>query len=499
MFLAFTFASLALVDWNLSARYAAGVSDELVARAVIQQFLSDDKRLRRTDLCTPPAAPRPVDWLARFRDRPVFPDGGVQFSSQPGVTFDPGRRYYSVDNSLGSTPVAGWLDRNQNTRSVPPHCVNLLINLPNGHYSALLQSIWPYVLTSSGPIRIGGGLVHPGLPQSLSSQVDGSILLLPESLKACVPVPLDGDLQHDDVMAVSDFMFDSMRATSTLDSTPLRLGFSYPEADMGGNVMTGDVDSAEGEGVTLTPSLSPNVWQGRTHPGHGDLRQRQALGRLFTYPPAPSGCDLPEVSLISTQPNRYLLNQDLVLTGAPDQDITYRVDGDLTNINLEGNSSNAKLALRDCRLYINGNLDLGQGGLQGDNATLIVNGHIVMRDGNMEAAEKGLVILCNRLGVSAVGSYRGLLLVRDCCAFTKMNVSDPQNHEYFNPLEIRGAIICGGGTAKLRLASQPESNLSTTTISGVSMASARFVYDPRYLTSLQPISPYRLIHFEKIQ
>jgi hypothetical protein len=499
LFLAFTFVSITLVDWNFSTRYASGVSDELVARAVIQQFLSDDKRLRRTEFYTPPAQPRPVDWLARYRNNPVFPDGGAQFPQKPTLTFDPNRPYYSTDNSLGATPVAGWLDRSQNTQSIPPHCVNLIINLPKAHYSALLQSIWPYALTSAGPIRIGGGLVHPGLPQSLSSQVNGSVLLLPESLAPCIPVPLDGDLQHNDVMAVSDFMFDSMRATSTLDSTPLRLGFSYPEADLGGNVMTGSVDSADGEPVTLTPSLSPNAWQGRTHPGHGDLRQRQTLGRLFTYPPAPSGCDLPGVTLISSPPNRYLLNDDLILTGAPDQDVTYQVDGDLTNIDLEGNSSHAKLSLKDCRLYINGNLDLGEGGLQGDNATLIVNGHIVVRDGNMEAADKGLVILCNRLGVSAVGSYRGLILVRDCAAFTKMNVSDPQHHDYFNPLEIRGAIICGGSSAKLRLASQPESNLSTTVIRGISIASARFTYDPRYLTSLQPISPYQLIHLEKVQ
>lgn len=492
------------MDWNFSTRFASSVSDELVARAVIQQFLSDDKRLRRTELCTPPAVPHPVDWLVRFRDTPVFPDGGAQFSSRPEVTFDPHNPYFSVDNSLGASPVAGWLDHSQNSQSVPPHSVSLLINLRNGsrqaHYHALLQCLWPYALTSAGPIRLGGGMVHPGV-HSLSSQVNGSILLLPESLASCVPVPLDGDLQHNDVMEVSDFMFDSLRSTSTNDPTPIRLGFSFPEADLGNNVMTGDVDSAQGEPVTLTPSLSPNVWQGRTRPGYGDLRQRQTLGRLFTYPPAPSSCDLPEgsVSLLSSEPNRYLLSNDLVLRGSAGQDTTFHVDGSLTNLDSQGNSIRSKLVLRDCRLYINGNLDLGEGGLEGDNATLIVNGHIVVRDGNMEAAEKGLVILCNRLGVSAVGAYRGLILVRDCCAFTKMGVTDPNHVEYFNPLEIRGAIICGGSEARMRLASQPESNLTTTTIRGVSLSSARFIYDPRYLTSLQPISPYQLIHFERIE
>lgn len=488
MFLAFTFASIALVDWNLSARYASGVSDELLARAVIQQFLSDDRRLRRTDLYTPPATPRPVDWLARYRDQPVFPDGAPHFTSQPSVTFDPRRDYFSVDNSLGSTPVAGWLDRSHNTQSIPPHCLNLVINLPHSHYSALLQCIWPYALTSAGPIRIGGGLVRSGLPQSLSSQLTGSVLLLPESLSACVPVPLDGNLQHQDVMTVSDFMFDSLRGTSTPDTTPMRLGFHYPEADLGGNTMQGDLDSAEGEPVTLTPSLSPNTWQGRTHPGHGDLRQRQALGALFRYPPAPSGCDLPEVVQVGSQPNRYWISRDLALSGAPGQDVTYHVDGDLSNLD-----SHARLSLKDCRLYVNGNLDLGQGGLQGDNATLIVNGHIVVRDGNMEAADRGLVILCNRLGVSASGSYRGLILVRDCCAFAKTPHQDP-----VQPLEIRGAIVCGGSTARMRPASQPASNPSTVAIGGVSLASARFTYDPRYLTSLQPISPYQLIDFQKV-
>jgi len=489
LLLAFTFVSITLVDWNFSTRYASAISDELVARAVIQQFLSDDKRLRRGDLYTPPALPPPVDWVARFRNQPVFPDGGAQFPQKPTVTFDPNRSYYSTDNSLGATPVAGWLDRSRATQSVPPHSVHLIINLPNAHYSALLQCIWPYALTSAGPIRIGGGLLHAAQP--VSSHLTGSILLLPESLASCIPVPLDGDLQHNDVMAVSDFMFDSLRITSTNDPTPVRLGFSFPEADVGGNSMQGDLDSADGEPVTVTPALDPNAWQGRTHPGHGDLKQRQALGRLFNYPPAPSSCDLPDVTQIGSEPNRYLLTQDLALNGTPNQDTTYHVDGDLTNLDADGNSSNARLMLRNCRLYVNGNLDLGQGGLEGDNATLIVNGHIVVRDGNMEAADKGLVIMCNRLGVSAAGTYRGLILVRDCCAFSK--VQNPTT-----PLEIRGAIICGGSSAQMRLASQPPSNYTTTLIRGVSIASARFVYDPRYLGVLQPISPYQLIHFEKV-
>ena len=489
LLLAFTFVSITLVDWNFSTHYASGVSDELVARAVIQQFLSDDKRLRRTDLYTPPTPPRPVDWLARFRDQPVFPDGGAQFPQKVSVTFDPHRAYYSTDNSLGTTPIAGWLDRSQNTQSVPPHSVNLIINLPKAHYSVLLQSIWPYALTSAGPIRLGGGLMHAAQP--VSSHLTGSILLLPENLAPCIPVPLDGDLQHNDVMAVSDFMFDSLRTTSTNDPTQVRLGFSFPEADVGGNTMQGDVDSADGEPVTVTPSLDPNQWRGRTHPGHGGLKQRQTLGRLFTYPPAPSGCDLPGVIQISSQPNRYQIQDDLVLNGTPGQDVTYHVDGDLTNLDADGNSSNARLVIRDCRLYVNGNLDLGEGGLEGNNATLIVNGHVVVRDGSMEAADKGLVIMCNRLGVSAAGTYRGLILVRDCCAFSK--VQNPTT-----PLEIRGAIICGGSSAQMRLASQPPSSYTTTIIRGVSLASAHFVYDPRYLGVLQPISPYQLIHFEKV-
>lgn len=154
---------------------------------------------------------------------------------------------------------------------------------------------------------------------------------------------------------------------------------------------------------------------------------------------------------MSSPHNRYLLANHLVFQGDPNQDVTYHVDGSLTTTDLDGNANGYSLNLRDCRLYINGDLDLGLGGLQGENATLIVNGHVVLRDGNMEASERGLVIMCGRLCVSTVGTYRGLILVRDCCAFTGLH---PANSQLYNPLEIRGVIICGGGSAELRLASQ---------------------------------------------
>lgn len=107
-------------------------------------------------------------------------------------------------------------------------------------------------------------------------------------------MPLDGNLQHSDIMRVSDFMYDSIRATAGSDPTPLRLGFSYPQADGGENVLIGGVDSQNGEPVTLTPANTSIPMSGRDGPGPATPTcanaRRWAASSSTPRPPAAATC-----------------------------------------------------------------------------------------------------------------------------------------------------------------------------------------------------------------
>lgn len=517
-----TLASLSVADLSFASSFQRGLSDEFLARAAIQQFLSDDRRLRRRGFYPPPARPPSVDWETHFRTNPVFPDGGKRLNGEVAITFDRSKPYFSRDNTFGGAPVAGWVDQGGTTLSVPPQCVSLVIETRSAgrvsHFEAILQCRWPYAITSSAPVRMGGSPPPPDTMLRSSSNVTGSILLLDKPLREEVPPPAEPALYREAPIRIFDQMYDTLAKTAvTADDAPVRLGFTFPMGDLGGNVLNGRVDSKDGLAPVINEANPPNQWNGRARSGFSSLRQRQLIGQVFVFPPAPTYSDLADDAYkIDETTGQIVITKDVTF-GDPDPNrgfSSYGIDGSLSNF-YEADlpapdpaNPNVRLPappkptlrLQNCSLFVNGDLDIALGGLKGDNSTLIVNGNVVVRDGSLDAADNGMVILCKSFCASATGVYRGLLLVRDCAVFCEPVIEDPETGGYI-PLDIRGAVVCGGGEVSLERMPPPGITPPPTPplkLQGFNLCSAKFTWDPRYLNSLTGISDYELIRFRRL-
>jgi hypothetical protein len=153
------------------------------------------------------------------------------------------------------------------------------------------------------------------------------------------------------------------------------------------------------------------------------------------------------------------------------------------------------LALNDCQLFINGDLELSDEitvdplepasappSLVGRNATLIVNGTLVLRSAILDAQDQGMVIFCRRLVMQAQGNFKSALI----------EASDPSPSG--PPLLIEGAIVCGGGPTVLRL-----DESQALEVRGLNLSHARVLYDPQYLKALNPAADPQVIAFRRLQ
>lgn len=185
----------------------------------------------------------------------------------------------------------------------------------------------------------------------------------------------------------------------------------------------------------------------------------------------------------------------------------FRIDMSCGNRWVDGRkvlfSSGYGLEMHNCILYIAGNLDLSsresaQGAtlrapaLRGTNATLIVDGTLILNNGSLEAAGAGMVIYCRRLVTAAQGEYRGLIMVQKaaaiCPAFPKAR------------LRIEGGIVCGGESIRLYTSGpNDEEDLLTTWIQGLHLWSTEVVYKPQFLKTLNRFGPLELINLRQIE
>ncbi len=183
------------------------------------------------------------------------------------------------------------------------------------------------------------------------------------------------------------------------------------------------------------------------------------------------------------------------------------------------NQSGAGIELKNCLLYVKGNLDLSASGpdaegnvtvpaLRGSNATIIVDGTLVLTNGAIDAQDQGMVIFCRRLVSQAKGHYKGLLLVQKSAAFFPAAPGDR--------LRIDGAIICGDSPIVIQEAVQATAetpsggdNAAPPTPSRVSAGrsvplrglrlwSTELNYDPRYLKTLNPIGSLSLVSMRQV-
>lgn len=508
-------ASVTLADLNFASSYRAGTSDEFLAEAAIAQFMDEDQQLRQRSFVAPPDVPPPVDWLVRFRS-PVFPDGGSRLPGTVNITFDSNKPYFSVDNSLGSNWVGGWSDRGRGTASVPPQTVSLVITTRTeshvSHYEALLQCRWPYALVAGAPIRLGGLAPPTSAPDLFKPiTVNGPVLLLETPIQASEIPSTPGTSRSVPPIPTTPSTYDTLRDQMAA-SMPVLLGFS---GDCGGNQLLGRLDSLTGLDVNVTTSSypgRPNEWAGRARRGYGQQKLRERIASLFRLPdPAlytdslePADIKLlpPTDPLDPSPPKVYETNTTSIALGpANPGDLggtMFYLDGSLVAPAPVVGVSPPSITLNNCQLFVNGDLDLGEGSIVGDNSTLIVNGNLAMRRGGMDAASNPMVIFCKRLSATASGGYRGLIVVEQTASFVDSVM--PGGLVDYDSMSIQGGIICGGSQAPIA-PYDPTAPPTTAqmNMSGCFMCSAVVNYDPRYLASVNHMSDYELIRLRRIE
>lgn len=193
----------------------------------------------------------------------------------------------------------------------------------------------------------------------------------------------------------------------------------------------------------------------------------------------------------------------------------YIVNGNIHNVFYTG----AGVELHNAMLYIAGNLDLsstrpppgapppspGQPDpnvtipkLRGTNATLIVDGTLILSNGSLEAtSSKGMVIYCRRLVSAAKGTYKGLIMVQKSAAICPARAGDI--------MEIQGGIICGADPVGLFAVNpnwDPASTVSETLsvlLTGLHLWSAHLTYDPKYLKTLNRFGPLSLMALRPVE
>jgi|GEM_PF-2977803 len=164
--------------------------------------------------------------------------------------------------------------------------------------------------------------------------------------------------------------------------------------------------------------------------------------------------------------------------------------------NETGHFSKAGLVLRDCTLYVDGDVELLEYGssentmqsdedaelssqfkpmsIDGKNATLIVSGNLKIMGGNLDSRDKGMVIYAQNIELSTRGSFNGLILSSGAIEinpYPEKNKQSSNIKEYEN-LKIRGALACNGIISN-------EINKKAV-LAGLSLKSVDLAREPRY-------------------
>jgi hypothetical protein len=196
----------------------------------------------------------------------------------------------------------------------------------------------------------------------------------------------------------------------------------------------------------------------------------------------------------------------------------------------------AGIELHDCILYVQGNLDLSSTAghnstlptLRGTNATVIVDGTLIVSNGSVTGSTEGMVLMCRRLVSMAKGTYKGLIMVQKSAAFFPASPGDE--------LDIQGGLVCGAGPMSIygvrpdtgggggpvivgqgaggRAPASPSPGTALNgkdgpvpgatltqrvTLQGLHLWSTHLQYDPRYLKTLNRFGPTYLMSLRPIE
>lgn len=193
----------------------------------------------------------------------------------------------------------------------------------------------------------------------------------------------------------------------------------------------------------------------------------------------------------------FLLDQDLVLTEAVNStggplSTHYEVEGSLSNRQVLYSERDGTLYVRQRRhglqlenvfLHVKGDLDLGAidpdgpGGLEvnpvvvsGSDATLWVDGSLILGNAVINAQDRAFVIYARHIVLKGGGDFRGLMIARD-------SISLLAKHE--NMLTIRGGILCAGR-------------------GGVCLRGASVIYDPASMKAIHAGGDFQVSSWKKL-
>jgi hypothetical protein len=239
-----------------------------------------------------------------------------------------------------------------------------------------------------------------------------------------------------------------------------------------------------------------------------DTRYFYYIKRDITFPP-------PELSASSPgQGFEYNADRQFLIRGsAGNRYFVPRID----HHGVETRSTKCGVRLDHCLLYVDGNLDLSSTedasgnqvpvNLVGINATLIVNGNLILAGADIDAQDRGMVIYAKRLVGEARGHYRGLIMVQRAMALFPPRIPHLGDADDVQRLTVTGGIVCGGQDTRLVIADDPdwdttpghEGNPPSRVLQGLNLWSTTLEYDPQYLSTLHKFGPLTLMRLRRIQ
>jgi hypothetical protein len=530
------------------------------------------------------------DIKARLNNYPVFYGTRCEFPAKVGITFDNAKQYYSTDNSLSEIIAKGWSDKGNNTFSVPPFSLDLIVNLKIGgsvrHFEALVNRIWSYAafcenntitITSPQsnkgiggqyfPSQIQGNVFSPsqiflGLPQS---QDQGNIVfgdLCTSAAKTDIFEPIlikqgnmiKGHKRYN--IPISKHCNLSLSSISFPDKKQFK-ELNYKELPqiqlvgmMGESTLSLEGDSFAWSGSEETINNNKRILSSYLSMALNNFESLPNEIKLYIQDYI-KNCQLSisnEQLIINAMTmyvndkicgNSFFLVSDLVLEGVGDCNKFY-FKGNLSNhfaryiknshtktlnnefsilndaVKLQDRDndvweccqekfSKAGLVLKNCTLYIDGDVELLENNnevslndvntglsIEGTNATLIVSGNLKLMGGKLESKDKGMVMFAKNIEFSTSGDFKGLILAKGTILINRSKMFSSLGYD--SNLKIRGAIACSGAY------SRGNAETSEDTVSnGMILKGINIVFDSKYTKSLHQYGKSVVVLFKELQ
>lgn len=560
LLLLLAFATSSTNNLSLTRQQVDGVQGDALARSAVEEFLLQlQERHQPAD-----ASQVPRSIFEYFPNNPVLIRKDSRLDSEVRLLTQGAN--HSVDNSLSSLAAQSCFDRSSQ-KSIPPFSVSLVFQVESGRrtflYEAFLQQVWPYALTAPGPIRVLGREPNQSLGLGLwkgPSAILGKVLATRSDLAAPVPMNEPGRVSENYYSRLFGFSrgHHSVGVTTDLPTTRVQVGGDFSilkyqkkttfVSDDSGTItpttqwlatlvpvgtlealVDGSIDLYENPPLKPEERQSdPEVYVDSASKHNGSLRKgfrfhgldpdsavaRQSFQQMFR-PPDTSGWTKianDQLALLSGETVLSSQNSGSQTITIPSGQVVYE-----GNIGLGGTGDTLpSLVLEDMALAVKGDVVLGPGGdgevptLRGSNATLIVEGSLIVDNGQLDAGGNGMVIFCRDFVIRAKGCYNGLIIAQNGGAFVGADPSaDSQEatSQGNSELTIRGGVIVGG--RNLTVAGPPpvvddnglpsQDRFPAIRIESLAVLSTRIEYDPKYLRTVNQFGNFRLLALQRRQ